>query len=70
MGFQIESDEKKVKESYLLEPKLESLVQILENKIINNTDNSKKIRSELVHKSFSWKVVVNRLFNNFKEKLR
>ena len=53
MGYQIESSEKKIKNAYLLEPKLNSLVQILEEKIINNKDNLKITRSNYVIQNFS-----------------
>jgi len=69
MGYQIESSEKKIKRAYLLEPKLNSLVQILEEKIINNEDNLKIRRSNYVIQNFSWEVVVKKLFKKFKENL-
>ena len=69
MGYQIESSEKKIKNAYLLEPKLNSLVQILEEKIINNKDNLKITRSNYVIQNFSWEVVVKKLFKKFKENL-
>ncbi len=69
MGYQIESSEKKIKNAYLLEPKLNSLVQILEEKIINNKDNLKIGRSNYVIQNFSWEVVVKKLFKKFKENL-
>ena len=69
MGYQIESSEKKIKNAYLLEPKLNNLVQILEEKIINNKDNLKIGRSNYVIQNFSWEVVVKKLFKKFKENL-
>ena len=69
LGYQIESTEKKINNSYLLEPKLDSLVHILENKIINKLDNSKIIRSKYVHENFSWSSAVKQLRNEFLKKL-
>ena len=69
LGYQIESNEKKLDNSYLLEPKLDSLIHILEEKILNKSDNMKKKRSEFVHKNYSWEVVVKKLKNEFKKKM-
>ena len=69
LGYQIESTEKKINNSYLLEPKLDSLVHILENKIINKSDNSEIIRSKYVHENFSWSCTAKQLRNEFLKKL-
>ena len=70
LGYQIESNEKKIKDSYLLEPKIDSLVSILEEKIINNVDNFKIERSKYVTKNFSWDKVVSKLKEEFRSKLK
>ena len=70
LGYQIESKEKKINDSYLLEPKIDSLVSILEEKIINKSDNYKIERSNYVNKNFSWDKVVSKLKEEFKSKLK
>ena len=70
LGYQIESTEKKLKSnSYVLVPKLDSLVHILENKIINKPDKLKDNRSEYVKKNFSWKKTTEELKKEFENKL-
>tara|TARA_A100001234_G_C12608188_1_gene378147 strand:- start:108 stop:1271 length:1164 start_codon:yes stop_codon:yes gene_type:complete len=69
LGFQIESNEKKIDNSYLLEPKLGSLLEILENKIINKKDEFKKQRRDYVHNNFSWQKIVKDLKKEFEKKL-
>ena len=68
MGYQIESDERKVNNDSLLNPKLDSLIEIL-NKIINKTDESKLIRSKYVHENFSWQNITKKLKKEFEKKL-
>ena len=70
LGYQIESNEKKVNNSYLLEPKIDSLVQILQEKIINNTDKLKNERAKFVHQNYSWAKVVSKLNEEFSNKLK
>ncbi len=70
LGYQIESNEKKINDSYLLEPKIDSLVSILEEKIINKPDNYKIERSKYVNKNFSWDKVVSKLKEEFRTKLK
>ena len=70
LGYQIESNEKKVNNSYLLEPKIDSLVQILQEKIINNTDKLKNERAKYVHQNYSWNKVVSKLNEEFNNKLK
>ena len=70
IGYQIESNEKKINDSYLLEPKIDSLVSILEEKIINKSDNYKIERSNYVNKNFSWDKVVSKLKEEFSSKLK
>ena len=70
LGYQIESNEKKINDSYLLEPKIDSLVSILEEKIINKPDNYKIERSKYVNKNFSWDKVVSKLKEEFRSKLK
>lgn len=69
LGFQIESIEKKVNNSFLLEPKLGSLLEILENKIINKKDELKQQRRDYVHNNFSWQKIAKDLKKVFEEKL-
>ena len=70
LGYQIESTEKKIKTNFsILEPKLDSLVHILENKIINKPDKFKNNRSEYVKKNFSWEKTVKKLKKEFENKL-
>jgi len=70
LGHQIESTEKKIKtNSTVLVPKLDSLVHILENKIINKPDKLKDNRSEYVRKNFSWKKTTEELKKEFESKL-
>lgn len=70
MGYQIDSSEKKINNSYLLEPKLDSLVSILKEKIIDKSDNLRELRANFVHKNYSWTKIANKLNKEFKDKLR
>ena len=70
LGYQIESNEKKIDNSYLLEPKIDSLIQILEETILNNSDKLKNDRSKFVHQNYSWTKVVSKLKEEFKDKLK
>ena len=70
LGFQIESSEKKVDDKYFLMPNIDSLVNILEEKVINKPDNSKMERSNYVVKNFSWDKVVSKLKEEFDNKLK
>lgn len=70
LGHQIESTEKKIKTNFsICEPKLDSLVHILENKIINKPDKFKNNRSEYVKKNFSWEKTVKKLKKEFENKI-
>ena len=70
MGYQIESEEiKREDNSYILKPKIDSLIAILDQKIINKEDNYQIDRSNFVNKNFSWGVVVNELKKEFDNKL-
>ena len=70
MGYQIESEEiKREDNSYILKPKIDSLIAILDQKIINKEDNYQIDRSNFVNKNFSWRVVVNKLKKEFDNKL-
>ncbi len=69
MGFQIESEEKKIHNLYQLNPKLDSLVNLLEREIKNKSDTSRKNRAKFVHNNFSWKKIAEKLFNEFEKKL-
>ena len=70
MGYQIESEEiKREDNSYILKPKIDSLISILDQKIINKEDNYQIDRSNFVNKNFSWRVVVNKLKKEFDNKL-
>ena len=68
MGYQIESSEKKVGNDTLLNPKMDSLIDILTN-IINKTDEMKLKRSNFVRKNFSWENITNQLKKEFENKL-
>ena len=70
LGFQIESREKKVDDKYFLVPNMDSLINILEEKVINKPDNSKMERSNYVVKNFSWDKVVSKLKEEFRNKLK
>ena len=70
LGYQIESIEKKVNDASFLEPNIDSLVNILEEKVINKSDNSKIERSNYVNKNFSWDKVVSKLKEEFKKNLK
>lgn len=70
LGYQIESNEKKINNSYLMEPKIDSLIQILQEKILNKTDKSKNDRATFVHQKYSWTKVVSKLKEEFKNKLK
>ena len=70
LGFQIESSEKKINNKYFLNPSLDSLVNILEDKVINKPDASKIERSNYVIKNFSWDKVVSKLKEEFRNKLK
>ena len=66
MGYQIESKLVKMNEDlYRLEPKIDSLISILTEKIINKKDELKYTRAEFVHKNFSWGNVVEKLTKEF-----
>ncbi len=70
MGYQIESEEiKRQDNSYVLRPKIDSLINILDQKIINKLDSFQLERSNFVNKNFSWNVVVNKLKKEFNERL-
>ena len=69
LGYQIESDERKINDSYLLVPKIDSLIHILEQKIINKSDNMMEKRSEYIHENFSWTKVVKKLKKEFESRL-
>ena len=68
MGYQIESDERKVNDDTLVNPKLDSLVEILKQ-IIDKTDVSKLTRSKYVHENFSWENIAKKLKKEFEKKL-
>ena len=68
MGCQIESNERKVNDDTLMNPKLDSLLEIL-NQMIKKNDNLKLIRSKYVHENFSWEVVTKKLKKEFEKKL-
>ena len=70
LGYQIDSNEKKINDAHFLEPNIDSLVNILENKVINKSDNSKIERSNYVNKNFSWDKVVSKLKEEFTNKLK
>ena len=71
LGFQIESKLIKMEgDFHRLEPEIESLINILKEKIINKKDGLEQMRSDFVHKNFSWKSVVKKLTNEFEIKLR
>ena len=70
LGFQIESSEKKEDNKYFLNPNIDSLVNILEKKVINKTDDLKMERSNYVTKNFSWDKVVIKLKEEFRNKLK
>ena len=70
MGYQIESKLVKMNEDlYRLEPKIDSLISILKEKIINKKDELKYTRAEFVHKNFSWRNVVEKLIKEFEIRL-
>ena len=68
MGFKIESKEKSLNTNIYLGPKINSLIEIIDS-IINKTDNKKNLRSEYVHKNFSWENIVKKLKKEFENKL-
>ena len=70
MGYQIEGVEKKTNNLHVVEPRFDSLVNILKEKVINKPDSLKKERSDFTHKNNSWAIVVNKLNEEFKNKLR
>ena len=67
MGYQIESNERKVNDDTFMNPKLDSLIEIL-NQIIIKNDKSKLIRSKYVHENFSWKNITKKLKKEFEKK--
>ena len=70
MGYQIDSEEIKRKDnSSILHPKIDSLIDLIEKKIINKKDDLELERSNYVHKNFSWENVVNKLKGEFQKKL-
>ncbi len=68
LGYQIESDERKINDDTLMNPKLDSLVEIL-NLMIKQNDKSKLIRSKYVHENFSWEYITKKLKKEFEKKL-
>jgi glycosyltransferase involved in cell wall biosynthesis len=68
MGLKIESEEKKINNRYFLNPKIDSLIEILSS-TINKPDEKKLIRSKFVHENFSWEKVVKKLKKEFENKL-
>ena len=69
LGYQIESIEKKKDNLHYLEPKLDSLVNILQENIINKSDLNKNQRSDYIHKNFSWEKASKKLKKEFENKL-
>ena len=69
LGYQIESTEKKVDNSFVLEPKLESLLNILEKKIINKPNKLENKRYDYIKENFSWVKAVKKLKKEFENKL-
>ena len=65
-----EFNNSKVDDKYFLVPNIDSLVNILEEKVINKPDNSKMERSNYVVKNFSWDKVVSKLKEEFRNKLK
>ncbi|WP_440915221.1 glycosyltransferase family 4 protein [Candidatus Pelagibacter sp.] len=70
LGYQIDSNERKEEEAHFIEPKIDSLINILQEKIINKTDNLKTERSNYIHKKYSWDIVVNNLKKEFESKIK
>jgi glycosyltransferase involved in cell wall biosynthesis len=70
MGYQIEGVEKKTNNLHVVEPRFDSLINVLKDKVINKPDHLKKERSDFTHKNNSWAIVVNKLNEEFKNKLR
>ena len=68
MGLKIESEEKKINNRYFLNPKIDSLIEILSG-TINKPDEKKLIRSKFVRENFSWEKVVKKLKKEFENKL-
>ena len=68
IGYQIESYERKKDDNTMLNPKLDSLIEILEN-IINKHDEKKLLRSKYVHDNFSWEKIAIKLKKEFEKKL-
>jgi glycosyltransferase involved in cell wall biosynthesis len=68
MGLKIESEEKKINNRYFLNPKIDSLIEILSS-TINKPDEKKLIRSKFVRENFSWEKVVKKLKKEFENKL-
>ncbi len=68
IGYQIESYERKKDDNTMLNPKLDSLIAILE-KIINKPDETKLERSKYVHNNFSWEKTAIKLKKEFEKKL-
>ncbi len=68
IGYQIESYERIKDKNTMLNPKLDSLIEILK-KIINKNDQSKLTRSKYVHKNFSWEKIAIKLKKEFEKKL-
>ena len=68
IGYQIESYERKKDDNTMLNPKLDSLIAILEN-IINKPDETKLERSKYVHNNFSWEKTAIKLKKEFEKKL-
>ena len=62
--------EKKTNNLHVVEPKFDSLINVLKDKVINKPDHLKKERSDFTHKNNSWAIVVNKLNEEFKNKLR
>ena len=69
LGYQIDSKEIKFNNSYLLEPKIDSLIHILQEKVVNKTDVMKNERSEYIHNNFSWEIVGKKLKKEFEKRL-
>ena len=70
LGYQIESSQSKISnQAYRLEPKIDSLISIMEEKVINKKDNLRYNRSEYVHHNFSWEKATNKLKKEFENVL-
>ena len=69
MGYQIESDLRHDKTKVFLEPRLESLVEQIENIITKKKEFNHNVNHDFIKKNYNWKKISDDLLSFFKSKI-